>query len=187
MFQTVYYEIIGGKCKHATAKIAPDRGATEAGSGKARATVPSKYDSRHDERAFPTPATGGARGQGAAGHRSRRARLADARGASRCKPLLHRGRPRGARDRRRAARLRAVRPRRRGRRCTRTGRGRSASTRASRPPRSRTRSTARTSRPGRWACRSRSTSRRTAATTATTRASSATSARPASRSTPSRT
>ena len=45
----------------------------------------------------------------------------------------------------------------------------------------------RTSRPGRWACRSRSTSRRTAATTATTRASSATSARPASRSTRSRT
>ena len=45
----------------------------------------------------------------------------------------------------------------------------------------------RTSRPGRWGCRSPSTSRRTAATTATTRASSATSARPASRSTRSRT
>ena len=40
---------------------------------------------------------------------------------------------------------------------------------------------------GRWGCRSRSTSRRTAATTAITRASSATSARRASRSTPSKT
>ena len=44
-----------------------------------------------------------------------------------------------------------------------------------------------TSPPGRWGCRSPSISPRTAATTATTRASSATSARPASRSIPSRT
>ena len=54
-----------------------------------------------------------------------------------------------------------------GRPCTRTGPGRSASTPGSRPPRSRTRSTARTSPRARWGCRWRSTSPPTAATTAT--------------------
>ena len=100
---------------------------------------------------------------------------------------LHRGRPRGPRGRRHAARASTRSSAACGPRCTPTGRGRSASTPASPPPRSRTPSTGRTSPPGRWACRSPSTSPPTAATTATTRASSATSARPAWRSTPSRT
>ena len=108
-------------------------------------------------------------------------------GGHRRQAALHRRRPRGPRGRRLAAGLRRRSCAACARRCTPTARGRSASTRASRPPRSRTPSTARTSPPGRWACRSPSTSRRTAATTATTRASSATSARPASRSTRSRT
>ena len=61
------------------------------------------------------------------------------------------------------------------------------STPASRPPRNRTPSIAATSPPGRRACRSPSTSRPTAATIPTTRAWSAMSARPAWRSTRSRT
>ena len=52
-----------------------------------------------------------------------------------------------------------------------TSRGPSASTPASPPPRSPTPSTGATSRPGRWACRSPSTSPPTAATTPTTRGS----------------
>ena len=67
--------------------------------------------------------------------------------------------------------------------CTPTGPGPSANMPASRPPRSPTPSTARISRPARWACRSPSISPPIAATTATIRASSAMSARPASRST----
>ena len=91
---------------------------------------------------------------------------------------LHRRRPRRPRSRsaRSPASTRSCAAS--GRRCTRTGRGRSASTPASPPPRSRTPSTGPTSPPGRWGCRSPSTSPPTAATTATTRASSATSARP---------
>ena len=69
------------------------------------------------------------------------------------------------------------------RRCTRPSPGRSASTPASRPPRSRTPSTAAISRAVRRACRSRSIWRPTAATTATTCGSAATSAWRASPST----
>ena len=73
------------------------------------------------------------------------------------------------------------------RRCTPGGRGPSASTPASRPPRNPTPSIAATSPPGRRASASPSTSPPTAATTATIRASPATSAWRASRSTASRT
>ena len=71
--------------------------------------------------------------------------------------------------------------------CTRCARGRSASTRASRRPRNPTPSTGARSRPVGRACRWLSISPRTAVTTRTIRAWWATSARPASRSTRSRT
>ena len=112
--------------------------------------------------------------------------LAHARGHRR-RAALHRRRPRGPRGGRHPARLRAVRPRHPGDDVREPAVDDPPVRRASPPPRSRTPSTARTSPPGRWACRWRSTSPPTAATTATTRASSATSARRASRSTRSRT
>ena len=73
------------------------------------------------------------------------------------------------------------------RRCTPPSRGPSGSTRGSRRPRNRTRSTAAISPPGRRACRSRSTYRPIAGTTPTIRGSPGTSAWPGSRSTPSTT
>ena len=75
----------------------------------------------------------------------------------------------------------------RNRRCTPAGRGPSGNTPDSRLPRNPTRFTAARSKAAARACRSRSTSPRTAATTPTIRASSATSARRAWRSTRSRT
>ena len=100
---------------------------------------------------------------------------------------LHRGGSRGARVHRHAARACSRSCAARAPRCTPTAPGRCASTPASRPPRSRTPSTAPTWPPGSRASRWPSTSPPTAATTRTTRACAATSARPASRSTPSRT
>ena len=73
------------------------------------------------------------------------------------------------------------------RRCTPPSRGPSGSTRASPRPRNRTRSTGAISRPGRRACRSRSTCRPTAGTTPTTRGWPGTSGWPGWRSTPSTT
>ncbi len=84
---------------------------------------------------------------GAEGRRfTRQARLAHARGHRR-QAALHRGRRRGPALRGHAAGLRAVRARPAGDDVRGAGRGRSASTPASRPPRSRTPSTGATSPP----------------------------------------